>query len=112
MTRLSKLLVEIRPFWIDLFDQTNLPGAVPLFDSLLPINRVTDIVKGLDVNHVMDVVSSGKAPNETFAVLVSASHDIVRHTRVEHAIRAAGEDVDIITQLSFPAEQPRPWLLG
>jgi hypothetical protein len=56
---------------------------------------------------MVDVVSLGKTRNETFAVLVSAADNIVCHTCVEHAIHTAGEDVDIITQLSFLAEQPQ-----
>src|SRR6185369_8298147 len=86
----------IAPIRIHRLYQIDFPVPIPFLQLLFPRNRVIRGFMDLIPDEAMGSVLVGKALDHVVLVLPYAANKIVRHTDVERAVSAAGEDVDAI----------------
>jgi hypothetical protein len=71
-----ELLRQIAPPWIDLLDQSQFPGAVPFFDTLLADDRVFHRRVLFKPDQHLHVVLAGEAVKGSFSVLGDALEQV------------------------------------
>jgi hypothetical protein len=91
---LERLVRKILPLGIHLLDQPDLPRAIPLLESLLPLNRLVHFSVRLEVHEDMHAVFLGESFHRAIAMRFNASAKIGCHAYVERSVGFAGEDVD------------------
>src|SRR6266540_5248091 len=107
---LGKLRPEIAPIPIFLFDQLDLPRAMPTFQPLLSGNGLAHIVMDFEVHEIMDPILLGETTDNVVAVLVDAADEVIRYANIQRSITTTRKNVDIVghalkSQLS---SRPRP----
>src|SRR4051794_35368090 len=91
---LERLRREVFPLRIHLLDEPDLPSAVPLLESLLPLDRLVHAVVHLEVHERMHAVLLGKSVHAAVAMRFDTLGEIARDADVERSVRFTGEDVD------------------
>jgi hypothetical protein len=86
--------IKIIPIRIEFFDQTNFPRSIPLFQSLLALDRILDIAELFEIDQFVDFVFLRETLGQFQAMLADPSNDVIGYTDVQRAADAAGEDVD------------------
>jgi hypothetical protein len=61
---LRDYIVKIVPIRIIGDNKSNLPGARPMLDIMLALDRISDVVKGLEVNEPLQPIAPRKAFND------------------------------------------------
>jgi len=91
---IAPLLREVFPSWVFTLDENNLLGAIPVLEFFLSRDGVIDVLKTLEVDEAVDLVSGRVGSGTVFAMLGHAQDDVVGHSDVESAgpIR---QDVDV-----------------
>jgi hypothetical protein len=89
-------LLEIAPLRIGRVHQIKLPGARPMFDVLLALDRQRRVIVFFEMNELLEAVCFGEACNGTCAVLLRTPHQIVRYSDVQCAAWLIREDIDVI----------------
>jgi hypothetical protein len=69
-------IVKIVPIRIVGDNQSNLPGTRPMLDIMLALDRISDAIKGLEVNEPLQPIASRKAFNEPRTMLKDATHKV------------------------------------
>jgi hypothetical protein len=92
--------VQVLPIRIELLDRTNFPSAIPALNLFFARDRVANVVVLFEPHEPMHTVTFGESWNEIVLVLINASVEIARDSRVESAVALACEDV-------YPALQVR-----
>ena len=86
--------MKAEPLWITLFNQFNLPSAVPFFDLFFANDCRFHGVVRLNINQMVNTM----LVRETFPLAVSVffhlSCGVARHADVERAVSFAGENVN------------------
>jgi hypothetical protein len=93
---LSPIIVgqRSRHWGVRLFDQIHLPRSSPLLDPFFPPNGFFDVVVYLEVNQAMNPVAFGEPFDEAAAMLPDSSDEVGCHSRIQGAVRLAGQDVE------------------
>jgi hypothetical protein len=65
-------LIEIFPVWVHLVDQSEFLCARPMFQVLLALQSVPDIVVKFVIHEAFQAVALGEAVDKTFAMLPHA----------------------------------------
>src|SRR5437764_3910454 len=86
-TRSNQLVVQIIPIRIIEQDQPHLPGASVMFDVLLALPCVANVLVALEVHQALQPVLFGETLDKTLAVLPGSSRKIVCDPDVEDAVR-------------------------
>ena len=86
-------MVKVLPGWVVLFDELELPLAVPLFDLFFSGDGMPGITMGFVVDQAMHAVLLGEAGHEVVAMLIDAAKEVAGHAGIEGAIAPAGHDV-------------------
>jgi hypothetical protein len=60
------------PVWIHCVDEPHFPGSRPMFDRLLALNCVTNIVEVLVADEHFEPISFGETRNNAFAMFIGA----------------------------------------
>ena len=101
--------IKIIPIRIALFDQSDLPRPIPLFQPLLAFNRILGIVELLEVNEARDIVFFSEAFDQLRFVLCHPTNQIIGDADVERTADAACENVDVVAaSTTFPGILDRP----
>ena len=87
-------MVKVLPGWVVLFDELELPLAVPLFDLFFAGDGVGGAAEDLVIYQAVDGMFSGEAGDKAVAVLVGAADEVAGHAGVQGAVAGAGYDVD------------------
>jgi hypothetical protein len=66
-------LIEIFPVWVHLVDQSEFPRARPMFQVLLALQSVPDIVVKFVIDETFQAIALGEAVDETFPMLPNAT---------------------------------------
>src|SRR5258708_627523 len=93
-THSCKLIVEGFPIRVIRKDQPNLPGARPMLQISLPLDRGADIVMALGVDETLQAIPLGKALGDTLAMLPRAPRKIAGDADIKNPIWPVGDDVD------------------
>jgi hypothetical protein len=88
--------VEVVPIRVALFDQGQLPYALPMLHRPLALYRDANVLRAFEIYEVVNLVFLGEALDEALLVLIDAPNQIVGHADLESAISAAREDVYIV----------------
>jgi len=83
------------PIGIEFFDQSDLPGSIPLLQPFLATDCIFNVVELLEIDQLVDAISLREAFHQFEAMLGDATDQIICHAYVERAADAAGEDVDV-----------------
>ena len=83
---------QVQPTRIGVKDQPRLPGARPVLEVGLALNRVDPLVK-LHVDKALEAIALCETFHEAFSMFISAAADVGRDTGVENAVWAVGHDV-------------------
>jgi hypothetical protein len=86
--------IEIAPLVVETFDQTDLPGSVPLFDLLLATDCLTHVTVNFEIDQSVDTVLLSEATDLVVAVFEGAANEIRCYTGVQRAVLTTGHDVD------------------
>jgi hypothetical protein len=89
--------VKIVPLWIRTVDEPNLPCAGPVFDSLLALNCVPDVIIELGVNQLFQAVAFCESNNQSLPVLKGSSRQIARDADIQNAVTPIGHEIDPAT---------------
>src|SRR6266852_2362655 len=81
---------------ICLFDQLDLPGAVPFFQTLLALNGELNLIELLIIDQSVNGVSPAESADRIRAMLVDAADEIVGDTDVKRSAYIAGNNVDAV----------------
>jgi hypothetical protein len=65
-----------------------------MFDVVLALDGVADIVEPLEINQSLQSISSGESFDESRAVLVDTAHKIARYADIQDAVRTIGQNVN------------------
>ena len=76
------------------FDQLDLPGAVPFFQTLLALNGKLNLIELLIIDQSVNGVSLAESADRIRAMLVDAADEIVGDTDVKRSAYIAGNNVD------------------
>src|SRR5215211_7577451 len=87
---------QVVPVWISLFDQPNLPGAVPFLELLFSPYSCLDVIEDSIIDQSVDIVLPRESWYDLRSVLINPSHEIVGHADIKRATDAAGQDVDVV----------------
>jgi hypothetical protein len=90
---LESLRGKVFPLGIHLFDQPDLPRAVPLLEPLLPLNRLVHASVHLEVHERVHTVLLGKSVHATFPMRFDAIGEIACYAYIQRSVGFAGEDV-------------------
>jgi hypothetical protein len=93
--------IEVIPIRILLFNELDFPAALPLFQSLLSVNRGLRGAELLEMYQPVNLIFLRKPTNEFLAMLVDPSHKIIRDADVECSAYAARKDVDPVFAFSL-----------
>src|SRR6476661_2068237 len=88
--------VEIVPIRISLFNQLQLPSALPFLEACLAINRVTDLAELLEMDKHLHVISFREAWDHSRPVLPNAARKIVSYADIKSSVLGASENVDVV----------------
>ena len=88
------VFMQIKPIRIERFNQFDLPGAPPNFQSCLPENGGFHSVVVLIPNESLHAVLEGEASHTTGLVFSDTVKEPGRHTYLDRAPVAAGHDVN------------------
>ena len=102
-----KVLSEIRPLRIMLFDQLQLPSTPPFLDPLLPKNRSFHIVMSFEPNQFLDAKLLRESAKCATAMLGYSRSEIGCDTKIESTIALGCEQVngrlkDALQSSGFP----------
>jgi hypothetical protein len=75
-------------------NQTRLPGARPMLDVGLALDRVGDSLVEFHVDESLQGVSLSEAGYAAFAMFMSAPSDVGRYASVKNAVGAVRHDVN------------------
>jgi len=101
----SPFLCQILPAWVECFNESNLLLPPPTFQLLLAIDRLSNIIKALEVKEAIATVLAGELLKLTALVVQNSPVEIVGHSNVK-STRAAADDVDpifLLVRHSLPA---------
>jgi len=93
---LGLILAQVLPFRVVLFDEPDLPPAVPFLETFLCRQGIADSTEGLKVDQPVHAIMPGEARNHATLVLVYALSQIARHTDVQCAVLFTGHYVHIV----------------
>src|SRR5688572_13125056 len=93
-SRGEKRGIQIIPVGISLFDQPDLPGSIPVLQSLLASDRLTDIAELFKIDEPENLVAFGESVGCALAMLPDAPAKIVGHADIQRAAEFACQDVD------------------
>ena len=85
---------EVAPSGVGLFDQGDLPGAVPVFELFFATDGGRHVVVKFKVNQQVHAVFLRKGFCGIIAMLPDALRQIARNANVQGAVLAARESVD------------------
>ena len=85
---------KVSPGWIERVDQIILPGALEVFELLLPGDCLLNVRKGLEVDKFGAIVFVGERGARAVGVLVDAALEAVGNADVEDAVGDIGHEVD------------------
>jgi len=80
-------VVEVIPIGIHCMDEPHLPGARPMFDCLLALDGITDVVEVLIIDETFQPVAFCESLDDSFAVLERAVRQIAGDASVEKPSR-------------------------
>src|SRR3546814_20188302 len=78
------------------FRSPKFPGARPLLQRLLPLNRVGNLIVKFDIHEPRDAIPFDEARPETLSVLPDAARDVIGDANVERPMLAVGKDVNAV----------------
>ncbi|TDQ66706.1 hypothetical protein ATL17_0709 [Maritalea mobilis] len=78
----AHLIIKVIPIRIALFNEFQLPFAVPLFQRLLARDGTFEIVVLLEMDEYFHIVLLGETIHLTFAMLPHAPHQIIGHAYI------------------------------
>ena len=87
--------IQVRPIGTHLLDQGDLPVAAPLLEALLAGDSLVDAVVDLVPDEAAHIVLGGEAGDELAPVFIRSPRHIVRHAKIQRAMAAACEEVDV-----------------
>jgi hypothetical protein len=85
---------KITPLRISLFNQADLPFAVPFLQPFLSADRLVHIIEQLEVDEAVDVVAFGEALDHLVLVLPDSPRQVAGYANVYDSPGLAREDVD------------------
>src|SRR6266436_1780895 len=88
---------EVVPIRICGDNRSDLPRARPMFDVVLALDSVTDVVESLEIGQPLQAVLLGEAIDESRAMLEDAANKIVCHPDIENAVRTIGQNINVPT---------------
>ena len=88
-----KLIRQISPRRVHLFNQIYLPFAIPFLDPLFPLNRFIHIGMKLEINKIFDLIFPSKSRYFAGSMGINTARNITADPDVERAVGLAGEDV-------------------
>ena len=91
----GKLVVKLSPIGVGFFYQFQLPGASPILDLFLTLDRLADVVVHLEPNECVHAMLLGEPIDEIVFVFVDSLYEVGRDSGVQGAISFAGENVDV-----------------
>ena len=89
----KQCLIQILPFRVHAVNETNLPGVRPVFDSLFPLDRSSNVIVVLVIHKHLQAVPFREPVNETFSVLVSTARQIAGNPDVKRAIAPVRHEI-------------------
>src|SRR5205809_1133684 len=72
---LSEGVIQVEPLWVVCVDEPDLPGATPVLDVLLALNRTSDVVECLEVNEGLQTVALREACDSSDTMFVNTGRD-------------------------------------
>src|SRR5665213_168050 len=87
-------IVEIIPHWIFREDQRHLPGARPMLEIVLALDRGADVGMTLGVDETLQPVTLGETLCDAFAMFPGALGEIAGDPDVKRAVGSVSHDVD------------------
>ncbi len=89
-----QFLEEVSPFPVFCVNQPDLPGAGPMLDIALALNRRADILVEFLPDEAFQPVPAREPFDEALAMLVGAPSKVCGDAHVERSVRAIRHDVD------------------
>ncbi len=86
---------QARPIRIVFFDQVDLPVTIPFLELSLAGDRERRRFVFFEVHKLMGLMARRETCDRIRAVFMEAADQIVRHTDIERAVFAIGQNVDI-----------------
>jgi hypothetical protein len=102
-------LEEIIPIRILRDNQSDLPRPRPMFDIVLALDGISDIVESLKVNESLQSVPFRKALDKSGSMFEHAPDEIVCHANIQNAIRTTGQNVNVTTACHVEDIARRGW---
>ena len=99
--------IEIFPVGVHFLDQPDLPVAAPLLELLLASDGFRDLIVGLVSDEAGHAVLRRKVVGKTLFMPENSARQIIRDARIQSAVAAAGEHVDVVRHAKKKAA-PRP----
>ena len=90
-----QVIIQVVPFRVYLFNESNLPGTLPLFDLLFSNNGVSNVPMCLVVDKTMNRVSLREPLYEIMLMLPHPFDQLAGDAGVECPVPSAGENVNI-----------------
>jgi hypothetical protein len=90
-------LEEIFPIRICGDNRSDLPRARPMFDIVLALDGISNIIKFFEIDESLQSMALGKAFDESGAMFEYPPDEIVRHADIQDAVGAIGQNVNIPT---------------
>ena len=81
---------------VRLFDQLDLPRAIPLLQTLFPLDSEFNLIELLVIDQSVNGISLAETADRVCAVLIDATYEVIGHTYVKGPADIAGENVDPI----------------
>ena len=100
--------VKVIPVRIDGDNLPDFPRARPVFDVVLALNGIADIVEPFEVDQPLQCISFGETCDESRAVFVDAANEIAGDADIQNAVRTIGQNVNPAT-LSCGNSARRGW---
>src|SRR5690606_10765451 len=99
-----QLIEEVPPGRVHLFDQLDLPAALPFLDLPLAGEGAVAGVEALEPDQLAHAISGREAVEALLPVLGGAPPQVVGRASVERAVRAAGDDVGVEANPTAPRQ--------
>ena len=90
----SKILSQIAPIEIILFDQINLPMPVPALELFLSRDSKRHRIKLSEIDEPFQIIFASKSSRPTGTMFMEAFQKIGSHANVQNAIFPVGHDID------------------
>src|SRR6185437_442470 len=88
-------LEEVVPLRIGHNNQSNLPGAWPMFDIMFALDCILDRLESFEVDNLLQSVSFREAFDEPGPMLEHAADKIACHADIEDAVPSVGHEINV-----------------